>query len=439
MIKKVINVGILGAGTVGNSTMLLLERNKDELERRLGRSIKVAAVAARTTGRITANTEGIDVGTNLQKVVEREDIDVIVEAIGGNSPAYELVMQAIKNKKHVVTANKALIAERGESIFKKAHEHNVMVAYEAAVGGGIPLIKSIREGLSVNRIEWLAGIINGTGNFILTEMRDKGRAFKDVLQEAQQLGYAEADPTFDVEGIDAAHKLTILASVAFGIPLQFYSCYIEGISAISRQDVNYARDLGYVIKHLGITKKTDNGIELRVHPTLIPRKKLIANVDGVLNAVLVKSDAVGPSLYCGAGAGGEPTASAVIADIIDVARGIENHINARVPSLGFHMDSLDNCPILPIEEIHSAYYLRMHVKDTTGVMAGITARLAQAGINIEAVIQKEAFDYKQKELVPVCLITAVVQEKVIDKAIAELEADDTVVEPIVRIRVDHLI
>lgn len=436
--KKIINVGVLGAGTVGNSTVTILHRNADELERRLGRSIRVVSIAARTPSKLTADTTGIDVSTDLESVVTREDVDIVVEAIGGNTPAYELVMKAIENGKHVVTANKALIAEHGETIFKKAHECNVLVAYEAAVAGGIPLIKSIREGLSVNRIEWLAGIINGTGNFILTEMRDKGRAFDDVLKEAQELGYAEADPTFDVEGIDAAHKLTILASVAFGIPLQFKSCYTEGISTITAQDVSYAQELGYVIKHLGITRKTDKGIELRVHPTLIPQKQLIGNVDGVLNAVLVKSDAVGASLYCGAGAGGEPTASAVIADIIDVARGIENPISTQVPSLGFHMDCLGSHPILPIDLVHSAYYLRMHIKDTLGVMANITSHLAEAGINIDAVMQKEAFDDKAYDVVPVCLITGEVEERVMNQAIKELEALDDVVGDIVRIRADHL-
>ncbi len=434
---KPVNVGLLGLGTVGGGTFNVLSRNANEIARRAGRGIRISHAAARDydPGRLPG-VDKIKVTDDAFAVVNDPDIDIVVELIGGYKPALDLVLQAIANGKHVVTANKALIALHGNEIFKAAQDKGVMVAFEAAVGGGIPIIKAIREGLAANRIEWLAGIINGTGNFILTEMRDKGRDFADVLAEAQALGYAEADPTFDVEGIDAAHKLTILASIAFGIPLQFDKTFTEGISRITRDDVSYAEELGYRIKHLGFSRRTDKGIELRVHPTLIPERRLIANVDGVMNAVLVKGDAVGPTLYYGAGAGSEPTASAVVADIVDVVRVLTADPGNRVPHLAFQPDSLSDFPVLSMEDIETAYYLRLLALDKPGVLADVTRILGDQGISIEAIIQKEAAPEETR--VPIILLTHVVREGQMNQAIAKIEALDSIEGTVTRIRLEYL-
>ena len=434
---KPVKVGLLGLGTVGGGTFNVLRRNANEIARRAGRGIEIAHAAARDydPARLPG-IEDIKVTQDGFEVVDDPDIDIVVELIGGYDPARELVLKAIANGKHVVTANKALIALHGEEIFKAAQDKGVMVAFEAAVGGGIPIIKALREGLAANQIEWLAGIINGTGNFILTEMRDKGRDFADVLAEAQALGYAEADPTFDVEGIDAAHKLTILASIAFGIPLQFKKTYTEGISKITRADVEYAEELGYRIKHLGFARRTDKGVELRVHPTLIAERRLIANVDGVMNAVLVKADAVGSTLYYGAGAGSEPTASAVIADLVDVTRVLTADPGNRVPHLAFQPDALSDTPVLPMEEIETAYYLRLLALDKPGVLADITRILGDRGISIEAIIQKEAAPEETR--VPIILLTHVVREGQMNQAIANIEALDSVEGSVTRIRLEYL-
>lgn len=432
---KPISVGLLGLGTVGGGTANVLARNADVIARRAGREIRVTHAAAREVGP-NVNVTGIDVCDDAFAVVNNPDIDIIVELIGGYEPARQLVLQAIENGKHVVTANKALIAMHGNEIFAAAQKKDVMVAFEAGVAGGIPIIKALREGLAANQIEWLAGIINGTGNFILTEMRDKGRDFADVLAEAQALGYAEADPTFDVEGIDAAHKLTILASIAFGVPLQFEKVYTEGISKITREDVNYAEQLGYRIKHLGVTRKTDKGIELRVHPTLIPERRLIANVDGVMNAVLVKGDAVGATLYYGAGAGAEPTASAVVADIIDVARTMTVDPENRVPHLAFQPDALSDTPVLPMEQIVTAYYLRMQAADRPGVLAEVTKILGEQGISIEAMIQKEPQD--DESVASIIMLTQRVVESQMNEAIRRIEALAVIEGDVTRIRLEHL-
>jgi homoserine dehydrogenase len=376
---KPVRVGLLGLGTVGCGTIKVLHRNGDEIARRAGRGIDVVTASARDIERPRdCDLSGVRLTTDPFEVVNDPDVEIVVELIGGTRPARELVLAAIERGKHVVTANKALIALHGNEIFAAAQARGVMVAFEAAVAGGIPIIKALREGLAGNRILWLAGIINGTGNFILTEMRDKGREFADVLAEAQRLGYAEADPTFDVEGIDAAHKLTILASIAFGVPLQFDKVYTEGITRITREDVVYAGELGYRIKHLGVARQTERGIELRVHPTLIPHRRLIANVDGVMNAVLVQGDAVGPTLYYGAGAGAEPTASAVVADLVDVVRALTSDPENRVPHLAFQADALSDTPVLPMEEVQTAFYLRLRVQDKPGVLADITRILGDA-------------------------------------------------------------
>ena len=434
---KPVNIGLLGLGTVGGGTVNVLTRNAKEITRRAGRGIQVTHAAARNLDapRI-CSTDGIRLTTDPFEVVNDPDVEIIVELIGGYDLARDLVMQAIENDKHVVTANKALIATHGNEIFAAAHKKGVMVAFEAAVAGGIPIIKALREGLSGNRIEWLAGIINGTGNFILTEMRDKGRDFADVLKEAQELGYAEADPTFDVEGIDAAHKLTILASIAFGVPLQFDKAYTEGISRITREDVGYAEQLGYRIKHLGVTRLTEKGIELRVHPTLIPHRRLIANVDGVMNAVLVMGDAVGPTLYYGAGAGDEPTASAVVADLVDVVRALTTDPENRVPHLAFQPDALSDTPILPMEEIETAYYLRLQASDQPGVLADITRILGELGISIEAIVQKEP--QEGETTVPIILLTHRVRERQMNQAIAQIESLDTIHGDVMRMRVEQL-
>ncbi|GMR20307.1 MAG: homoserine dehydrogenase [Gammaproteobacteria bacterium] len=432
-----VRIGLLGLGTVGCGTINVLERNAREITRRAGRDIQVVQASARDINKKReCSIENISLTGQSLDVVTNPDIDVIVELIGGYDPARELVLKAIENGKHVVTANKALIAVHGNEIFQAAQDKGVMVAFEAAVAGGIPIIKAIREGLSGNHIEWLAGIVNGTGNFILTEMRDKGRDFSDVLAEAQRLGYAEADPTFDVEGIDAAHKLTILAAIAFGIPLQFDKAYVEGISEITRADVTYAEELGYRIKHLGISRHTGQGVELRVHPTLIPERRLIANVDGVMNAILVKGDAVGPTLYYGAGAGAGPTASAVVADIVDVVRTLTTDPTNRVPHLAFQADALSDTAILPMEQVQTAYYLRMQVNDKPGVLAEITRILGELGISIEAMIQKEPTG--DDEQVPIILLTHRIQEKNMNAAIEKIEALDSVSGSVTRIRVEQL-
>ncbi|OMG68258.1 homoserine dehydrogenase [Stutzerimonas balearica] len=432
---KPVKIGICGLGTVGGGTFNVLKRNAEEIARRAGRGIEVAQIATRHANP-RCDTGDTPITDDVFAVAENPEIDIIVELIGGYTLARELVLRAIDNGKHVVTANKALIAVHGNEIFAKASEKGVIVAFEAAVAGGIPVIKAIREGLAGNRINWLAGIINGTGNFILTEMREKGRAFEDVLKEAQALGYAESDPTFDVEGIDAAHKLTILASIAFGIPLQFDKAYTEGITKLTTADVNYAEALGYRIKHLGMARRTEAGIELRVHPTLIPADRLIANVNGVMNAVMVNGDAVGSTLYYGAGAGMEPTASAVVADLVDVARALTTDPHHRVPHLAFQADALSDHPILPIGACESAYYLRIQAKDHPGVLAQVATILSERGINIESIMQKEAEE--QDGLVPVILVTHRVVEQRIDDAIAALENLEDVVGKVVRIRVEQL-
>ncbi len=432
---KPVKIGICGLGTVGGGSFNVLKRNAEEIARRAGRGIEVAQIATRHANP-RCDTGDTPITDDVFAVAENPEIDIIVELIGGYTLARELVLRAIDNGKHVVTANKALIAVHGNEIFAKAREKGVIVAFEAAVAGGIPVIKAIREGLAGNRINWLAGIINGTGNFILTEMREKGRAFEDVLKEAQALGYAESDPTFDVEGIDAAHKLTILASIAFGIPLQFDKAYTEGITKLTTADVNYAEALGYRIKHLGMARRTEAGIELRVHPTLIPADRLIANVNGVMNAVMVNGDAVGSTLYYGAGAGMEPTASAVVADLVDVARALTTDPHHRVPHLAFQADALSDHPILPIGACESAYYLRIQAKDHPGVLAQVATILSERGINIESIMQKEAEE--QDGLVPVILVTHRVVEQRIDDAIAALEHLEDVVGKVVRIRVEQL-
>jgi homoserine dehydrogenase len=432
-----VKIGVLGLGTVGSGTVEVLRRNISDITRRAGRDIEISHAAVRDlTAPTNCNTDGIEITDNAIDIVNNPEIQVVVELIGGTGIAHELVLKAIENGKHVVTANKALIAMYGNELFEKAQQKGVTIAFEAAVAGGIPIIKAMREGLAANRIEWLAGIINGTGNFILTEMRDKSRDFADVLTEAQALGYAEADPTFDVEGIDAAHKLTIMASIAFGIPLQFDKAYTEGISKIAQEDVKYAAELGYRIKHLGIAKETEQGVELRVHPTLIPHRRLIANVDGVMNAVLVKGDAVGPTLYYGAGAGAEATASAVIADIVDIVRALTTDPENRVPHLAFQPEALADTPILPMSEVVTSYYLRIPTEDKLGVLADITRILSENGISIEAILQKEP--EQQGGMVPLIMLTHEVVEKNMDAAIAQIEALSTVDDSIMRIRVESL-
>ncbi|MDH5735388.1 MAG: homoserine dehydrogenase [Gammaproteobacteria bacterium] len=434
---KSVKIGLLGLGTVGGGTATVLLRNRDEISRRIGCSLEVVHAAAHGIGQQTIlDPTKCKLTEDGFEVVNNPEVDIVVELIGGYTIARELVLKAIENGKHVVTANKALIALHGNEIFKAANKQGVIVAYEAAVAGGIPIIKAVREGLAANRIEWIAGIINGTGNFILTEMKEKSRDFSDVLKEAQELGYAEADPTFDVEGIDAAHKLTILASLAFGIDLQFEKTFTEGISKITQEDVTYAEELGYRIKHLGIARKTAKGIEMRVHPTLIPEKRLIANVNGVMNAVLVKADAVGPTLYYGAGAGAEPTASAVVADLVDVARAMDTDKQSRVALLGFQPESISDIPVLDHDEFETAYYLRMLADDRPGVLADITRIFADQEISIEAVIQKEP--QENQTCVPLILLTSVVVEKNMNAAIKQIESLDVIKGQVTRIRMEHL-
>ncbi len=432
---KSVNLAILGLGTVGAGALRLLQDNAAEITRRTGREIRITHVGSRRP-RPDLQLDGIVCSEDLLSIVRAADVDIVIEVMGGMTVAREVVTEAIKHGKHVVTANKALLAEHGNALFALAEQHHVHVAFEAAVAGGIPIIKVLREGLAANKIEWLAGIINGTGNFIMTEMRDKGRAFDDVLAEAQALGYAEADPTFDVEGIDAAHKLTILASIAFGIPLQFEKVYTEGITKLTAQDVEYAEQLGYRIKHLGIARRTADGIELRVHPTLIPEQRLIANVNGVKNAVLVQSDAVGPTLYFGAGAGAGPTASAVVADVVDLVRMMTaESAGAHVPHLAFQPDALSDTPILAADQMTTGYYLRIDAEDTPGVLADVTGILSRAGINIDAILQKPIHTQGS---VPVVLITQPVREQRMNQAIVEIEALQAINSPVMRIRLENL-
>ncbi len=434
---KPVTVGILGLGTVGGGTAIVLERNAAEIARRAGRSIQLVAASVRDMHKKRPIAlKHVNLTLDSNEIVNDPDIDIVLELIGGTDIARDLVLRAIENGKHVVTANKALIALYGNEIFEAAQRKGVTVAFEAAVAGGIPIIKAIREGLAGNQIEWLAGIINGTGNFILSEMRDKGREFADVLKEAQALGYAEADPTFDVEGIDAAHKLTILASIAFGVPLQFEKVYTEGISSIAREDVEYAGELGYRIKHLGIARRVNAGLELRVHPTLIPHRRLIANVDGVMNAILVQADAVGATLYYGAGAGAEPTASAVVADLVDVVRALTTDPGNRVPHLAFQPDAIKGINVMPIDDVETAYYLRMQVQDRAGVLADITRLFADHSISIEAIVQKEIKDDYQR--VPLVILTHRVLESNMMAAIEKVEQLATVTGRVIKIRLETL-
>lgn len=442
---KPIQVGLLGIGTVGSGTFHVLQRNQEEIRRRAGRGIEIAMVADLDTTRAKQIVgDAAKVVGDAREVIANPDIDVVVELIGGYGIAKALVLEAIAAGKHVVTANKALLAVHGTEIFKAAAEKGVMVAYEAAVAGGIPIIKALREGLTANSIQWVAGIINGTTNFILSEMRDKGLDFDVVLKEAQRLGYAEADPTFDIEGMDAAHKATLMSAIAFGIPVQFDKAYVEGITKLTSTDIKYAEQLGYRIKLLGITKRTDKGVELRVHPSLVPTKRLIANVEGAMNAVVVHGDAVGTTLYYGKGAGSEPTASAVIADLVDIARMDGSDPAHRVPALAFQANTLaaagNELPVLPMADVVTSYYLRIRVADEAGVLAKITTLLANAGISIDAVIQREADEVggegsNQTDLI---ILTHDTREGDMDKALAEIQGLPTVLAPITRIRKEEL-
>ncbi len=436
--KKQINVGLIGIGTVGGGTWTVLKRNAEEITRRAGRPIKITHVADKNLDlahKVVGNDATIT--DDAFALIKNPDIQIIVELVGGVGIAKNIVLQAIENGKHVVTANKALLAKFGEEIFAAAHKKGVMVAFEAAVAGGIPIIKALREGLTANRIEWAAGIINGTTNFILSEMRDKGLPFADVLKEAQRLGYAEADPTFDIEGVDAAHKATLMAAIAFGIPVQFDKAYIEGITKLESADIAYAEQLGYRIKLLGIVRRQQDGVELRVHPTLIPEKRLLANVEGAMNAVLVKGDAVGLTLYYGKGAGAEPTASAVIADIVDVARLCDSEIAERVPHLAFQPDALStNLPILPMGEVLTGNYLRIRVEDKAGALAKITAILAEQDISIDALLQKEALSKGETDLI---ILTHICKEKAVLAAIEKLEKLETTKGKVQRIRREELL
>lgn len=433
---NVVKVGLLGLGTVGGGTVNVIKKNANEISRRTGCDVLVTKACTRDISRPRiCDTDTIELTTNPNDVINDPDIQIVLELMGGEEPAKSHILAALSQGKHVVTANKALIANHGNELFAAAAANNVTLAYEAAIAGGIPIVKAMREGLSANKIEWLAGIINGTGNFILTEMREKGSAFADVLKEAQELGYAEADPEYDVEGIDAAHKLCILASLAFGMRLNFNKVYTEGISKITPLDVTYAEELGYRIKHLGVARKSDTGVEMRVHPTLIPDTRLIANVDGVMNAVVVKGNAVGPTLYYGPGAGAEATASAVIADIVDICRQVNSSSDNNVPALGFLNEELKELEILPIEDIVTAYYIRLSVEDKPGVMAAITTVLADNGISIEAVLQKEP---KHGANAQVILLTDTVVESSLVSALKDIESLDSINEPAIRIRVESL-
>ncbi len=434
---KPINVGLLGIGTVGGGTFEVLARNQQEIMRRAGRSIVITKVADKDIERARKIVgKAATVTADAFGVVSHPDIDIVVELIGGTTIAKQLVLKAIENGKHVVTANKALLATHGNEIFAAARKQGVIVAFEAAVAGGIPIIKALREGLTANRIEWIAGIINGTSNFILSEMRSKGLSFDAALKEAQRLGYAEADPTFDIEGIDAAHKLTILAAISFGIPMRFADVYTEGITKLTADDIRYAEELGYRIKLLGIAKRRPNGIELRVHPTLIPTKRLIANVEGVMNAIVVKGDAVGATLYYGAGAGAYPTASAVIADLVDVTRLHTADPEHRVPHLAFQPDQLSNEPVLPMDEVETAYYLRMRAQDKPGVLSEITRVFADLKISIDAMVQKEP--HEGEEQADIVMLTHPTLEQNINAAIARIEKLPVISGKIMRIRLEML-
>ena len=432
-----IRVGLLGLGTAGGGTYDILLRNREEIARRAGREIHVVAAAVRNVAKARTRVgDAIRIGDDPQAVVDAPDVDIVVELMGGIEPARSLILRAIAQGKHVVTANKALLALHGNEIFAEAHRRGVMVAFEAAVAGGIPIIKALREGLTANRIQWIAGIINGTSNFILTRMRDAGASFADALAEAQQLGYAEADPTFDIEGIDAAHKLTIMAAIAFGVPMRFEHAYTEGISSLTAQDIRNAGEFGYRIKLLGICRRSGHGIELRVHPTLIPERRLIANVDGVMNAVLVRGDAVGPTLYYGAGAGAEPTGSSVVADLVDVTRMHTSDPDHRVPHLAFQPDRLSDLPVLPIEQVETSYYLRLCAHDRPGVLADVTRILADHAISIEAMLQRQPEAGQQT--VDVIILTHRTVEAAMIGAIARVEALDSIAAPVVRIRMERL-
>ena len=434
---KPINVGLLGIGTVGGGTFAVLKRNEAEITRRAGRPIRITKVADKNLELAKQVTGGgVALTDDAFSVVSDPDIDIVIELIGGYGIAKELVLKAIANGKHVVTANKALLAVHGNEIFAAAREKGVMVAFEAAVAGGIPIIKAVREGLTANRIQWVAGIINGTTNFILSEMRDKGLSFDTVLKEAQRLGYAEADPTFDIEGVDAAHKITILSALAFGIPMQFDKAHIEGISKLDADDIKYAEQLGYRIKLLGITRRRPNGVELRVHPTLIPEKRLIANVEGAMNAVMVQGDAVGATLYYGKGAGAEPTASAVIADLVDVTRTLSADPINRVPYLAFQPEAVENTPILPLADVETSYYLRLRVEDKPGVLADITRILADQQISIEAMIQREPAEGELQT--DIIMLTHITLERNVDAAIAKIEALPVVKKKVIRLRMEAL-
>jgi homoserine dehydrogenase len=434
---KPINVGLLGIGTVGGGTFSVLKRNQEEIARRAGRGIVITIIADREVdkARKIAGDETL-ITSDANDVVTHPDVNIVIELIGGIVIAKELILKAIENGKHVVTANKALLALHGTEIFAAAQRRGVMVAFEAAVAGGIPIIKALREGLTANRIEWIAGIINGTSNFILSEMRDKGLDFDTVLKQAQKLGYAEVDPTFDIEGIDAAHKITIMAAIAFGIPMQFDKVYTEGIAKLTGEDIRYAEELGYRIKLLGITKRNTKGIELRVHPTLIPSQRLIANVEGVMNAIVVKGDAVGHTLYYGAGAGAEPTASSVIADLVDVTRMHTADPKHRVPHLAFQPDLLSNIPILSMEDVETSYYLRLRAMDKPGVLADITRILAGLDISIDAMVQKEPNEGEDQ--VDIIMLTHLAVEKNINSAIIKIEKLPAVMGNVTRIRLEDL-
>jgi homoserine dehydrogenase len=439
---KAIQVGVMGLGTVGGGVFEVLRRNQEEIRRRAGRGIEVIMVSRRDVAKARALVgDAAQVVADPRAIIANPDIDIVVELIGGYDLARELVLEAIAAGKHVVTANKALLAVHGTEIFEAARAKGVMVAFEAAVAGGIPIIKALREGLTANRIQWLAGIINGTTNFILSEMRDKGLDFDVVLKEAQRLGYAEADPTFDIEGVDAAHKATIMSAIAFGIPVQFDKAYIEGITKLGAADIRYAEQLGYRIKLLGVSKRRDSGIELRVHPTLVPSKRLIANVEGAMNAVVVQGDAVGSTLYYGKGAGSEPTASAVIADLVDVTRLHTADPQNRVPHLAFQPDAMSPLPILPMDEIVTSYYLRLRVADQAGVLAKVTGILAAANISIDAVLQREADEVCAEGGEPqtdVIILTHDTREGTMNAALAQMQALPTVLAPITRIRKEEL-
>ena len=436
---KPIQVGLLGIGTVGSGTFTVLERNAQEIQRRAGRGIEITMVADLDVARAKSIVgEKVQVVDDARKVIANPEIDIVIELIGGYGIAKALVLEAIAAGKHVVTANKALLAVHGTEIFAAAHAKGVMVAFEAAVAGGIPIIKALREGLTANQIQWVAGIINGTTNFILSEMRDKGLDFEVVLKEAQRLGYAEADPTFDIEGVDAAHKATLMSALAFGIPVQFDKAYVEGITRLGAADIKYAEQLGYRIKLLGITKRTAKGIELRVHPSLVPTQRLIANVEGAMNAVMVQGDAVGTTLYYGKGAGAEPTASAVVADLVDITRLHTADPQNRVPHLAFQPDALTNLPVLPMDEVVTSYYLRLRVADEAGVLAKLTGLLAGAGISIDAILQREADQVSGANQTDVIILTHDTREGTMNGVLAQMQALPTVLAPIVRIRKEEL-